>query len=420
MASPEALRRRVSRPTAGRRETWLVLGLLLLTVLVPLQGKAADDDPATGLSQFVWAGAYLAAATRLFSMKRETSALLKKSKLLFAFVGLCFASALWSVAPDQTLKNSVELAGTTAIGIYIVARFELAEFIGILLVFFAVSAVISAGLIFGAPGHGRMDWGGGPWDGIYQDKNSLGASMATAIVVYLFYLLRRGAKHKLFAALALPLFVALLIGANSVTSLLDCIGVVMIGIVLLACLSRGGGVPARVLTVAGGACVAIGIALFGFNTSAIFEMLGRSQSLTGRADFWPYLSKAIAARPVLGYGYGAFFRSPVSDEFLDSYVEQAGGWRPYHAHNSFLQTTIDTGYAGLSVLILLLAAAAWRALIFLLRERTALSIWPLLMILYLAGGSYSETYLGNYNTLEWILFVAAFLYPVRQDFTDRS
>ena len=26
------------------------------------------------------------------------------------------------------------------------------------------------------------------------------------------------------------------------------------------------------------------------------------------------------------------------------YVVQAGGWAPYHAHNSYLQTLLDAGY----------------------------------------------------------------------------
>ena len=42
------------------------------------------------------------------------------------------------------------------------------------------------------------------------------------------------------------------------------------------------------------------------------------------------------------------------------------------------------------------------------------------MILTLTLGSYSETYLGNFNTIEWILFVAALLYPLKESSARRG
>jgi hypothetical protein len=48
-----------------------------------------------------------------------------------------------------------------------------------------------------------------------------------------------------------------------------------------------------------------------------------------------------------------------------------------------------------------------------LRERDVVSLWPLLVTLFLVFGSYTETYVGNFNTLGTILFVTAFLYPIR-------
>ncbi len=97
---------------------------------------------------------------------------------------------------------------------------------------------------------------------------------------------------------------------------------------------------------------------------------------------------------------------------LGNYVEQAGGWTPYHAHNSFIQISLDAGIIGLMVLVVLLLVVFTRALRYLATQRGAVSAWPLMVVLYLVLGSYTETYLGDYNTLEWIFFVAAFLYPI--------
>ena len=265
-----------------------------------------------------------------------------------------------------------------------------------------------------------MFYGSGPWDGIYQDKNSLGAAMATAIIVYLIYLFRPGVPRKPLVFVGLLFCGALLVGSNSITATLVCAGVIVAGVLAYSCVSPRYGILARALSIAVAAFGFIVFALFGFDVGKVYALVGRSSTLTGRADFWPYLLEAIAARPILGYGYGAFFRSSASDDYLSYYVVEAGGWKPYHAHNSFLQTLLDTGYAGLALLVWLLIAGMIRAFRFLLRERSVLSLWPLLMILTLTLGSYSETYLGNFNTIEWILFVAALLYPLKESSARRG
>jgi hypothetical protein len=78
-----------------------------------------------------------------------------------------------------------------------------------------------------------------------------------------------------------------------------------------------------------------------------------------------------------------------------------------------LQTCLDTGYVGLAALVVAILVSLFRAVTFFLRERDVVSLWPLLVTLFLVFGSYTETYLGNFNTLGTILFVTAFLYPVR-------
>jgi exopolysaccharide production protein ExoQ len=395
--------------------------MLLLTVIIPLQVKSySDEGNSPLLAQVVWSAAYLAAGFRLLALRRDVTPLVKASGILIAILALDFVSSLWSVSPSTTFKNAIELVGTTIVGVYVVARFRMSEFLTILMLFFAASAVMSAALIFGSPGRGRMFYGSGPWDGIYQDKNSLGAAMATAIIVYLIYLLRPGVPRKPLVFLALLFCGALLIGSNSITATLVCLGVIVAGVLAYACVSPRYGVAARALSIAVGVLGFIGFGLFGFDIGRVYALVGRSSTLTGRADFWPYLLEAIAARPILGYGYGAFFRSSASDDYLSYYVVEAGGWKPYHAHNSFLQTLLDTGYAGLGLLIWLLVSGLVRAFKFLMRERTILSLWPLLTILTLTLGSYSETYLGNFNTIEWILFVAALLYPLKESTARRG
>jgi hypothetical protein len=54
-----------------------------------------------------------------------------------------------------------------------------------------------------------------------------------------------------------------------------------------------------------------------------------------------------------------------------------------------------------------------RAIAYFTRERSSVGIWPLAMILFLTSGSFTETYYLNYNTLEWILLIAAIVYSLQ-------
>jgi len=402
-----------TRAGEGRVDKLFVFGMLCLTLLNAIQGKNGLDESSSLLNEVLWTLAYVVAGVRLLALNRELRALLSRSAPLLVFLALSLASTLWSVDSFVTLKNSIELIGTATVAFYVVASLRLVEFLNVLAVFFGASGLASLALIFVSPGRARMFWGSGAWEGIYEEKNALGAAMALAIIVFLTLILRRGTKHKVLAAGGLALSLTLLFGSNSATALLDCVVVVAIGLVALACVSPSFGGVSRIVAFLGAAFGVAGAVVLGFDRDAVYEALGRTQGLSGRVDFWPYLNEAVNARPILGYGYGAFFRSPVSKDYLSYYVVEAGGWTPYHAHDSFLQTCLDTGYVGLAALVVAILVSLFRAVTFFLRERDVVSLWPLLVTLFLVFGSYTETYLGNFNTLGTILFVTAFLYPVR-------
>jgi len=402
-----------TRAGEGRVDKLFVFGMLCLTLLNAIQGKNGLDESSSLLNEVLWSLAYVVAGVRLLALNRELRALLSRSAPLLVFLALSLASTLWSVDSFVTLKNSIELIGTATVAFYVVASLRLVEFLNVLAVFFGASGLASLALIFVSPGRARMFWGSGAWEGIYEEKNALGAAMALAIIVFLTLILRRGTKYKVLAAGGLALSLTLLFGSNSATALLDCVVVVAIGLVALACVSPSFGGVSRIVAFLGAAFGVAGAVVLGFDRDAVYEALGRTQGLSGRVDFWPYLNEAVNARPILGYGYGAFFRSPVSKDYLSYYVVEAGGWTPYHAHDSFLQTCLDTGYVGLAALVVAILVSLFRAVTFFLRERDVVSLWPLLVTLFLVFGSYTETYLGNFNTLGTILFVTAFLYPVR-------
>jgi exopolysaccharide production protein ExoQ len=406
---------RSAKPSINYEFVLLTAALLLTAVIPGLSKYQAEGPPTNSLAnEITWSLIYVLAAVRLYAMRAKALPLFRRSIALWTFVFLMLVSVLWSVDPSVTFTNAIELIGTTIIGYYIVTRFSLPEFMGMLGVTFVVIAALSFFLIFAAPGHGRMDWGTGAWDGIYQDKNNLGAAASLAIISQLILLGHCRGRTRMLVLGGLLLLGALLIGANSATAFADALAVLVILLVVRTWRSPRYGGIARVATIGGVVLAAMTVLAFGLTPDTAFSLLGRAPNLTGRTDFWPYLEHAIADQPWLGYGYNAFFRSSVFSDYMSDYLVQSGGWTPYHAHNSFLQILLDGGFIGLAAFLWLLAVAIWRGIVYIARESSRVAPWPLAIVLYLLFGSFTETYFANCNTVEWILFISALLYPLRE------
>lgn len=400
-----------------RSEAWLIFVALLCTALVPSFSKTYGDfTPDPVFNQLLWSVLYLIAFVRIRTLVPNVRTLIAKSAWLWVFGLLMLISVLWSVNPFVTIKESMEMIGTMIIGAYIVARFPLRRFLNILSVVFGAIATLSLLLIFASPGRGRMDWGSGAWSGLFQEKNLLGAAMAFAIFSIGFSLPSARGKRRLRMLATLILCILLLVGSNSVTAATDLAIVLLLAGAVLLCRSERYGATARIVVAAAAAVALVLYTMYGFDPNALFAMFGRSSTLTGRTDFWPFLYQAIGDRPLLGYGYDAFFTAPISVDYLSYYVVGSGGWTPYHAHNSFLQILLNAGYVGLALCIVQLLVGFRRSIMFISRkdgQGGAEALWPFAVLLYLVVGSYTESYLGGFNSMESVLFVAAYLYPVR-------
>lgn len=401
----------------GRLERFLAYGALLFTALIPSFSKAysqGDAPPDSALNQVVWGSMYLFTAIRVYTLLPSMRFALNKSTSLLLFGFFMLSSTLWSVDQASTLKQSVEMIGTMIVGLYLVLRFEVSQLLNMLAVVFAVIATASLGLVIIAPARGRMFYGGGPWSGIYQEKNLLGAAMALGIFSLFILLLSKSKWEKIPVLGVLTLCAILLIGSNSITSSLDCIVVIFISSGLLIIRSPKYGLVARIIFAFLVPLCALLLATGGINSSTFFGTVGRSEDLTGRTDFWPALSLAIGDRPILGYGYDAFFTSPIAKEYLADFLAGSGGWTPYHAHDSALQLLLNGGVVGLVLCIVILSIGIKRAILFFKVEKSPIAIWPLSIFVYLLVGSYSESYLVGYNSFESVLMIVAFFYPIRK------
>jgi O-antigen ligase len=82
------------------------------------------------------------------------------------------------------------------------------------------------------------------------------------------------------------------------------------------------------------------------------------------------------------------------------------GWRPYKAHNGFIDILLDLGLLGLGIFGLNTAIAFWRSMKLVARERTLESQWPLLMLSLLLLYNVFEIDLIVPNSFVWVVYVA--------------
>lgn len=253
-------------------------------------------------------------------------------------------SALWSDAPKDTLRGSLTLLAAWAavpillhrLGAARSARWLLHVIAGVCVASCLVALLLPA---LGRHGAGDLVQGvhAGLWRGLFSHKNGLGpwAAYGVALLPFSGALGVRGPVRWAGGVAAL----ACLIFSGSATAV--ALAGAGMGLRALFALRRrwpGGlalaAVAAPFLAVAAAAGAQTGLAA-----------LGRSSSLSGRADIWSLAWGYVAQRPWLGYGYatlgGADFRAREASLFAQAIPGPESG---------YLALLLETGIVGCALL----------------------------------------------------------------------
>jgi O-antigen ligase len=138
------------------------------------------------------------------------------------------------------------------------------------------------------------------------------------------------------------------------------------------------------------------------HVGTLTTLLGRDDTLTGRTVIWEVAGSAIAEAPWTGYGFGALWASGVP---VTEAMWAAGGFRFFHAHNTYLDLLLQVGVPGLVLGLLLLAGLFWRSLRHFVTRGGPLGVWGLTMTSFLAlYGLTEQSFLSHFG---WALLVLA-------------
>jgi O-antigen ligase len=134
------------------------------------------------------------------------------------------------------------------------------------------------------------------------------------------------------------------------------------------------------------------------------ESLGRGSSMSGRTVLWAQILE-FQANPIFGAGFEGFWLGERRQRIAELYW-----WHPGGAHNGYLETYLNLGLVGLSILIGLLIATFWRIRNGLFRNfewgRYRLGFFWAIVLHAWTEGTFS-----TYSPLWFIFYLIAMDYP---------
>ena len=337
----------------------------------------------------------------VIGFKRSMLEMTRERIILLAFPLYAMASILWSTAPNITLGVSFELLLLTVVGIYIGSELSPEQQMRLFMITGFLAATSSL-LLAGVDPKEGMDHleHVGAIKGIFTQKNACGLYM-NFLATPAFFLLRTARANKLFVHAYLVLCGAVVFLSQSRTAWMYFLFIAVMATV--TALLRAFRTRDAVLIATAALIVAIAIGYVGAtNFASLTEALGKDPSLSGRTVIWQSVFAAITKRPILGYGYAAFFSS-LSAGAGD--LKMSTGFLVNHPHNGYLSVWLDLGAVGLVMVFV----AVWNAFRDLKRAWRAnpYTDWYACLLILTLVQSFSETSLGGVNDLSWLLFLVS-------------
>jgi exopolysaccharide production protein ExoQ len=384
----------------------LFLGFAFLVLQGAFIGMASTDEAAAasadgGDIRHMIAFALLLGGTAVFGRRhwRGMAAIAGASLPYFILPIIILASVLWSVEPMLTLKRGILTVGVCIFDLYVAKAVGLDRLLKMLSTTILISALVSIVAAIAVPTVGREVLEGliGDWRGVFPQKNMLGHVMSVGVLVELAMMVR-ARRLLLDACLRMALLVFLVAMARSASSLLA----VALALIMSAIYagSRRGLASAVVCAIVSTGSIVLIAGTAGGDLSALFNLLDRDPSLTGRTDLWKYVQDAILERPVFGWGYMAFW---TPDSRNATYIQNQIGWPAPNAHDGYLELTLSLGLVGLAGFIM---TALWTAqrIVVSIAQKNDLGALLLIMSTQLLVANLTESFMISASVFGWNVF----------------
>ena len=398
--------------------TW---GLLLLLLYFALDGVSpfVNEPTATRAVASGSAGSVLfervsklliTIVCTAFALQRPASVrrFSMQTKLITAFPLLALLGFPLSQLPTRTISSGALLLSTILLLYYIMSRYSLDQLLQMMLAL--GTATMAASMVFAValPQYGLDQMGGhsNAWKGIFSAKNYLGNMALFFLTMAMAYRARTPFVRAVRVSLILLCLTNIAFSHAATGYLLTAIYVVCL--LILRALHRFSKkdyfVTCLLLLMAFSAVVAAIVAWPDF----LFDLLGKDMTLTGRTGIWSAVIDSIVKRPLLGYGYQAFWLGLEGESYR---VILVVSWMLAQAQNGFLDIMLEDGAAGLAIVLLVFVFAFRDAVVCLLRSRDQAQLraveWYLIIVILTLVYNLDESFLFDPKHFGSMIFVIA-------------
>ena len=261
---------------------------------------------------------------------------------LLVLLGVCVASIFWSVSPGETYNNLKAVLRNSLLGVYIATHYTPKQQMHLFAFVTGIAAILSF-VLSPLPEYGYAEFGGhqGLWIGIYTHKQILGRMMSLG-VISLLITAWDSSRYRNWALFGSILAVALVILSGSRTSWIA-LGV-SLSFMPFYKIFKQKYRQRTILLVFAVLIIQVGVVLIAGNLETIVvDLLGKNLELSARIPIWDFSIQQGLEKPLLGYGYRAFWSS-LSLDFIASKF-----WRTtsFHGHNGFIDIFLQLGFIGL-------------------------------------------------------------------------
>ncbi len=380
--------------------TFAIVVLFLGTgAFISMAIDTSNPDSATdgsALMQLGWAMIYIVVLVRAFPLRRQIFKALAANKALLFLLLLAILSAAWSANPGLTVRRGFALLATTLFGIDFAIRYSLREQLRLFGIAIAVAITISVvvELFF----HGLVPTVDtaypDAWNGVFGQKNEF----ARFVVLASLLLLMR-TRRVAIIAITIGASVGLIVLCHSKTALVVFAAMLLLLWVFSRLRRRG---PRALIAGIAGVLFVSAILSVVVDLDSMVGLLGRDATLTGRTNIWAMALDSIGDKPLLGYGYSAFWNvAPEADR-----ISTVLHWKVPHAHNGFIDLTLQMGLVGLVLFLVVYVVAIRRAITFAYRESGQESMWPLAYLAFIMLYQVTESTIIVGNAILWMVYVS--------------
>jgi exopolysaccharide production protein ExoQ len=371
-------------------------------------GLAAGNQQEATIIKVQNIAVYILSALCILPFIQPVWRRVRENAPIFLVLGWAMLSVLWSDMPSTTAVNALRMAINLALVIYLFERYSSNDIQKLMMLVGCVAAAGSIFLVFVFPRYGLQSRGLyalGAWEGIFGQKNICGLEMLM-LLLPAFFVKLEGAYTRILRGGYIVIVLGIIAmtrsaGAWVVTAL--CLG--FVGLLQLTARMRRKDAVVVALGAAAAAAI-VGLILVA-NYDAFMQALDKDPTMTGRTVLWAGLVHIVMKRPMLGYGYMAFWQGLNGPS---RYLALMLNWPGLgDSESGVMEMLLELGIVGLLLYLAVFARAVKDGLTCFSRGASAAALWYISILFFVVATNIEGGLLLAPSNLTCILPFVAFV-----------